>query len=210
MATDIQQIIRNLEAFYDFSGKTVLHVGAGGGQLMGYAGSANRILAIDDNSDAIKVLESAVENLGLKNVSVLQSDFFEVDASGDVVMFEFCLHEIEDPAAALKKALEMAKEVLILDHAPESKWAWFTAETEKATASWNAVRGFNISREKVFHGVQKFSDYRELYDKVEVLGEPSISRILDYKDKRDIIVGMDYILVLMRDQACMSNELGSY
>ena len=199
MATDIQQIIRNLEEFYDFSGKTVLHVGAGGGQLMGYAGVANRVLAIDDNSDACKSLETAIENLGLENVSVLQSDFFEVDASGDVVLFEFCLHEIKDPGAALGKAFEMAKEILILDHAPESEWAWFTAETEKATASWNAVKRFGITREIMYHAVQKFSDYHELYDKVKVLGEPSVSRILKYQDNSNILIGMDYTLALIRN-----------
>ena len=199
MATDIEQIIRNLEAFYDFSGKTVLHVGAGGGQLMGYAVNARRVLAIDDNSDAIKSLKTAIENLRLKNVSVLQRDFFEVDASGDVVFFEFCLHEIKDPDAALTKAFEMAAEVLILDHAPESRWAWFTAETEKATASWNAVKRFSISEERKFHAVQKFADFGELYEKVKVLGEPSLSRILEYKDKRDILIGMDYTLALIRN-----------
>ncbi|UCE19552.1 MAG: class I SAM-dependent methyltransferase [Gemmatimonadota bacterium] len=201
MATDIQQIIRTLEAFYDFSGKTVVHVGAGGGQLMGYAVGAKRIFAIDDNSDTIKFLKSVVENLRLTNVSTLQSDFSDVDASGDVVFFEFCLHEIEDPGAALGKALEMAAEVLILDHAPESQWAWFTAETEKATASWNAVKRFGISRERMYHAVQKFSDYQELYDKIKVLGEPSVSRIFEFKDKKNIHVGMDYTLALIQNES---------
>lgn len=197
MATDIQQIIQNVVAFYDFSEKTVLHVGAGGGQLMGYAGSAKRILAIDNNIEAIKALESAMENLGLKNVSVRYGDFYEVDASGDVVFFEFCLHEIKDPDAALGKAFEMAEDVLILDHAPESQWAWFTAETEKATTSWNAVERFTISKKRMFHALQKFRDYQELHDKVKVLGEPSVSRILEFKDKKDILIGMDYTLALI-------------
>jgi precorrin-6B methylase 2 len=197
MATDIHRIIQNVIAFYNFSGKTVLHVGAGGGQLMGYAGNAKRVLAIDDNSDAIKSLESAIGNLGLKNVSVLQSDFFEVDASGDVVFFELCLHEIEDPHAALGKALEMAEEVLVLDHTPESPWAWFTAETEKAAASWNAVKRFSIAKERMFHADQKFTDFWELHEKVKVLGEPSVSRILKYKDKKEIQIEMDYTLALI-------------
>jgi hypothetical protein len=34
VATDVQALIRNLTTFYDFSGKSIIHVGAGGGQLI--------------------------------------------------------------------------------------------------------------------------------------------------------------------------------
>jgi hypothetical protein len=36
MATDIARILKNLTAFYSFAGKSVIHVGAGAGQLIGY------------------------------------------------------------------------------------------------------------------------------------------------------------------------------
>ncbi len=44
MAADIAAIMRSIEAFYDFTGKSVIHVGAGGGQFVDYAGRARKVL----------------------------------------------------------------------------------------------------------------------------------------------------------------------
>jgi hypothetical protein len=35
VATDIEAIIRNIGSCFDFTGKSVIHVGAGGGQFIG-------------------------------------------------------------------------------------------------------------------------------------------------------------------------------
>ena len=48
----------------------------------------------------------------------------------------------DDPEAALRHARALAPETLVIDHAPESHWAWHTAETEKAAmagSSWAAM-----------------------------------------------------------------------
>ncbi len=65
MAADIHAIIRNLESFYDFTGKTVIHVGAGGGQLIAYARHARSVLAVDPEPAAVARLEAALHAAGL-------------------------------------------------------------------------------------------------------------------------------------------------
>jgi len=50
VATDIAKGIANLTSVYDFDGKTVVHVGAGGGQFIAYAATARHVLAIDPDA----------------------------------------------------------------------------------------------------------------------------------------------------------------
>ena len=79
MATDIALILRRLEAFYAFDGKVVLHVGAGGGQFIGYAARAGRVVAVDPDPEAVDRLKGAVRDAHLTDrVHVLQADFFTV------------------------------------------------------------------------------------------------------------------------------------
>lgn len=52
MATDLSAIVRNLTAFYDFAGKTVVAVGAGGGQLAESARSMRHVVAVDRDPSA--------------------------------------------------------------------------------------------------------------------------------------------------------------
>lgn len=198
MATDIQAILDNLERFYDFAGKDVVHVGAGGGQLMGYARRARRVTAVDSDAAAVALLEAKLEELGRPNVAVRQADFLDFDGRADVVFFEFCLHEIERPDAALAHAFSIAAEVLVADHAPQSAWAWYTAETEKASRGWAAVERYPARREALdVHALQLFPDQEALRARLAVLGEPSLSRVLDYRGRRDIVIGMDYRLALI-------------
>ena len=105
MATDIGAILDNLTSFYDFSNKEVVHVGAGGGQLIGYAGNCRSVLGVDPDPDAVARLETALHEMGLEErFSVVQCEFATVSAEADVVFFEFCLREMEDPEAALDHA----------------------------------------------------------------------------------------------------------
>ena len=62
MATDIAAIVRNLEAFYPFKDKAVLHVGAGGGQFIGYAVHAKRVVGVDPDPEAVDRLKTAVRD----------------------------------------------------------------------------------------------------------------------------------------------------
>lgn len=197
MATDVQQVNDNLRDFYDFSAKSVIHVGAGGGRLLDYAQDSESVLAIDCDEHAVRQLEAVVKSRDLKNVIVQNTDFFDLDTTADVVLFEFCLHEIVDPLKALRKAVEMAKDVVVIDHAADSPWAWYTGETEKVRSSWSFVASFNVTREKTHDAVQRFNDFRELFEKVEVLGQPSLDRISIFKDKTDIEIGMGYRFALI-------------
>jgi len=56
-------------------------------------------------------------------------------------LFEFCLHEMADPAQALGHAKGMAPEVVVIDHDRESRWAFLTAEENKIAAGWKSGRG---------------------------------------------------------------------
>jgi len=109
MATDIEAIIRNIESCYDFTGKSVIHVGAGGGQFVGYAAKTRKVLGVDPDPDAVERLKQAIREKGLESrFSALQGDILTVTARADVVFFEFCLHEIADPGAALRHARTLA------------------------------------------------------------------------------------------------------
>lgn len=197
MATDIKQIIKNLLAFYDFTGKTVISVGAGGGQMIAYAEPAKRVIAIDCDPAAIKRLEENLKNspLGHK-FEVITADLNDVDASGDVVLFEICLHEMSDPVQALKKAQGMAKDLVIFEHLP-GRWAHYTGEYEKIEKSWKAIRTFKIREEKKFDAIQAFKDYTEIYEKIKSQGEPALTRIKDFQDSKDFTIPMPYAMALI-------------
>jgi len=60
MPTDLDLIVANLTSFHDFSGKIVIHVGAGGGQLIGYAASCRKVVAVDNDPSALERLEQRV------------------------------------------------------------------------------------------------------------------------------------------------------
>jgi SAM-dependent methyltransferase len=198
MATDIAAILRNLESFYDFADKSVLHVGAGGGQFIGYAANARSVLAVDPDPAAVALLETAIRDQGLEDrLTVLQREFESVEARVDIVFLEFCLHEMDDPATALLHARSVAPEILVLDHEPQSPWAWYTCETEKAERSWASVRRGPIVRESTFEAVQRFRDYSELHAKIRPLGAPALARIRKFEGRRDISIEMKYAVALL-------------
>lgn len=198
MAADIHAIIRDLESFYDFTGKTVIHVGAGGGQLVAYAHRARSVYAVDPDPAAVARLETALRAADLaERFQVVSGRFEEVTATADVVFFEFCLHEIDDPAAALAHARTLAPEAVVIDHAPDSPWVWLMDEGGKLTRSWRAVAQTTVSRQAVFTGIQRFQFFQELQAKLESLGEPTLTRIQEYRDRRDFTIGMDYRTALI-------------
>jgi hypothetical protein len=120
-----------------------------------------------------------------------------ISAEADVVFFELCLHEMPDPGRALKHAYSLAPNILVIDHHPDSPWAWYVCEDKKAGRSWDEVRKFNIVREASFTATQHFDTYSALLAKVEVMGETAIERIADFVDTRNISIKMQYSIALI-------------
>jgi 2-polyprenyl-3-methyl-5-hydroxy-6-metoxy-1,4-benzoquinol methylase len=198
MATDIAAILKNIESCYDFTDKSVIHVGAGGGQFVDYAAKARSVLGVDPDAAAVEHLKAAVQERGLEDrYRVLQGDVRSVTTRADVVFFEFCLHEIVDPLTVLHHARTLAPEVLIADHAPRSAWSWHLCEAEKVLRGWAAVEKFPRALDQTFTGIQRFHDHAELLAKVQVLGECVIRRVRDFEGRRDFSIDMLYRVALL-------------
>jgi len=198
VATDIRQLTDNLRGFHDLGGRVVLSVGAGGGQFLDLYRDAARIVAVDSDPAALRQLEAAVTARGLQDrVELVQADFFEVARKADLVLFEFCLHEMPDPARALERARALAPEVLVYDHAPGSTWAWHAAEEDKVVRSTQAMEACGIRRRAVFQDEQRFRDYEELHAKVASQGPTAIERIAAFRERRDIVIPMTYLAALL-------------
>lgn len=197
MATDIKKVIENLLGFYDFDNKVVISVGAGGGQLVEYGRNAKRVIALDSDAKAIERLKDALARNKLAEKFVCQvKDLYEAQLKGDVVLFEFCLHEMSDPAKAILHAKEMSNDVVVFDHLP-GEWAHYINETEKVARSWAAVEEHGFRKKMTFEAVQKFKDHDELFNKVSSQGEESVKRIARFKTEKDIIIKMPYCVALI-------------
>jgi hypothetical protein len=198
MATDIRKIIANLLEFYSFENQTIISIGAGGGQFIEYGRKSRQVIAIDSDEQALKKLEGALDKSGLVyKFKLIHSDFYEVKQEGDLVFFEFCLHEMKDPEAAIKHAFTLAPVILISDHWPGSEWAYIVDEKEKVVNSWEALKRFRFKKVQRYDTVQFFHDYEELYLKVKGQGENSINRISKYKDRKDFTIPMSYGFALI-------------
>ncbi len=196
MATDIEAVLRNIESCHDFTGKSVIHVGAGGGQFIRYAARARRVLGVDPDAAAVERLKQAIREQGLEGrFNVLRGDILNVGERADVVFFEFCLHEIVDPLTALRHAQTLAPEVLVVDPAVDSRWAWHLCETEKTQRGWAAVERHPLALDRIFQGVQRFRDYAELLARIETLGECVIRRAQEFRDRTDFSIDMPYRVV---------------
>jgi len=198
MATDYRKLVADLLAFYDFTDKTVIAVGAGGGQLVEYGRAAGKVLAVDNSAPALDKLRESLKAAGLEDkFTPVLGDFFGVDLRADAVLFEFCLHELPDPAAAVERARRMAPAVIVFDHWPGSEWSYLAAEEKKVAAAWAALVRFPVKKKQMHEAVQSFKDYEELYEKVKGQGETSLARIAAFKEIRDIRIPMPYGLALI-------------
>lgn len=199
VATDIAAILRNTEAFHPLQGLRVLHVGAGGGQFIGYAVRARSVLAVDPDPEAVDRLKGAVRDAHLEDrFHVLQADLLAVTERADIAFFEFCLHEIADPRAALAHARTLAPETLVVDHAPGSTWSWYCGEEGKVAASWAAVDAARPVVGARFLGEQRFQDFAELEAKIGMLEEPTPTRIAGFRGQSGIAIPMPYRMALLR------------
>ncbi|PLX15775.1 MAG: hypothetical protein C0597_08515 [Marinilabiliales bacterium] len=197
MATDLQKMIDNLLAFYTFDNKKVLSIGAGG-QFYEYAYKAKEVVAVDSDKATLDFLKECIEKEYLTDkLTLIHSDFYDFKREGDVLMFDFCLHEIPNPELAIHHALSMSPDVLITDHWPSSEWAYITDEELKATNSWNAIEKCKPRLIKKIDTVQVFNNFDELYNKVKVQGEKTIQRIEKYKGMENFSIPMSYGLALI-------------
>lgn len=198
MAADYQQMARNIRQFYSFSGRTVLGVGAGGGPLTDLVLEAKKLIVVEKDPAAIRNWETKIAGDKLQSqVAVIQADFCEASPHGDVVYFEVCLHEMNDPRQALLHAFELAPEVLVFDHLPDSEWAFHAAEEDKIRRSTDALAEFPAVRHQEYSTEQRFPEYQQLVDKVSGQGEVALQRAERYRGRTDIVIPMTYGLTLL-------------
>ncbi len=198
MPAHIDKIIADMTSFYDFKDKTVVHVGAGGGQLIGYAPVCRQVVAVDNDPAAVARLESKIDELALRGrVSIVPSDFYDVEFTGDVALLEFCLHEMRDPCVALDQARAIAPEVVVIEHLPDSRWIWLADEDEDATRAWEAVEAAGRKKRDSYETNVTIDDYAQLEAKFAEQGEESLRRIAELRGKGGIVIPMRYGIALL-------------
>jgi SAM-dependent methyltransferase len=199
MTVDIGAFISELLAFYDFGGKTVLWVGAGGGQMAAFVRATKRVFAVDRDPIALDKLKESLASAGLeRSVTLVQSDFLRTDLHVDTVLFEFCLHEMDDPEAALKHAGTLAPDTVVIDHRPGSEWSYYVGEEDKIAASWAALARFAPGKQAERKATHFFEKYDDLFQKLKGQGEKSLARIEKFKGRADIRIPMLYGFALVR------------
>jgi hypothetical protein len=198
LAVDQEEVTGNLRRFYDFTGKTVLFVGAGGGQFLDPSFKTKRLIAIDRNVEALGELKRKTAARGEQGSwNVRGAHFEEVTLSGDTVYFEFCLHETVDPQKTLAHARALAPDVVVFDHTPGSDWSFYVAEEERVRRSAEAMKRFGIRRRETVRIQQRFKDYVELLAKVAEQGTVAIQRVQRFAGTTNIVIPMNCELALL-------------
>jgi hypothetical protein len=155
-------------------------------------------LALDNDAEELRKLRENLKKAGLEDrFTPILGDFFEARLKGDGVLFEFCLHEMPDPKAAVRHAQTMAPDVIIIDHWPDSVWSYYTGEDRKVAGSWAALESFSLRKRQKYDAVHFFRDYDELYKKLKDQGEPSLSRIEKFRSQKDISIPMSYSIAVI-------------
>jgi hypothetical protein len=198
LATDYAKLTENLSRFYDFTDKVVLFIGAAGRQLLDPAIRTRKLIAIDKDVEALHELRMQLRAKGLQDsVEVVGARFEEVTSHGDVIYFEFCLHEMDDPDKALVHAKSLAPDIVVYDHSVGSEWIYYGAEEDKVSRSSAAIEPFGIRRRQTFHAEQHFGNYAELLAKVTPQGPLAVERAQRFAGITDIVIPMAYELNLL-------------
>ena len=206
MVTDCEGIVRNLTGFYDFADKRIVAVGAGGGQFSEYARRARHVVAVDFDPAACSRLREVARKVGLeRKFTILETDFLAVRAAGDLVLFEFCLHQMPDPRMALAHASRLAREIVVIDHAPGSSWEWYAGEERKVETAWSGVAEAGPLRTEDFSAVQRFENFAALEERFASQGATSASRIASLRGLRPIEISMPYRLALLEHTGAYSH-----
>ena len=158
-------------------------------QLLDPAVPTKKLIAIDRNAESLGSLQTdaPVELAGVDSEDVTR---------GDVVYFEFCLHEMRDPAAALRHARTLAAEIVVFDHLPDSEWTYYGAEEDAVRRSAEAVEHFGVRRAR-FSAEQRFASFDELLAKVSPQGALAVERTRRFTGETAIVIPMAYELALL-------------
>ena len=191
MATDYRRLTENLSCFYDFTSKVVFFVGAGGRQLLDPSIKTKRLIAIDRDVEALRELKTKLAANGTQHsVDVVGANFEDVTSFGDVVYFEFCLHEMVDPQKTLAHARTVAPDIVVFDHLLDSDWVFYAVEGDKVRRHADAMKRFGVRRRETFRTEQRFRDYAELLAKVTVQGAVTIQRAQHFAGATNIAIPM--------------------
>jgi SAM-dependent methyltransferase len=198
LAVDRSELSSNLAKFYDFRGKSVLYVGAGRGQLLRPTTGVASVVAIDRDPGSLDGFrrDATTEWAGIP-IRFVPSAFETVEAKGDTVYFEFCMHYMEDPAKTLEHARSSAQDIVVMDHLPDSEWVYYWAGEEAVRRSTKAIESFGVRRRKASAAEQKFEDWQALATRLTGEGEESSRRVLELKEAKEIRMRMDYCLYLL-------------
>jgi ubiquinone/menaquinone biosynthesis C-methylase UbiE len=197
VAIDHGILRENLRRFYDFTDKVVLYVGAGGRQLLAPSIKTAKLIAIDQNARSLQELQRSLADHRLPSVETIASRFEDITIRGDVVYFEFCLHEMADPDKALLQARTLAPDTVVFDHSPNSGWTFHAAEEDEVRRSAAALERFGVRRREQFSTNQLFRDHAELLAKISVQGGVAITRAEKFVGTTAIVIPMRYELVLV-------------
>src|SRR5262249_39790908 len=148
---------------------------------------------------AIARLVERARDRGLADrLTLVTEDFLAVRPAGDVVLFQFSLHQMAAPERALAHARELAADAVVVDHAPGSPRSWDAAGEEKVQAAWDAVQRLPVRRRKTIEAWQRFKDHDELASRLAGQGAASRERIASIRDGRgEIAIPMPYGLALL-------------
>jgi hypothetical protein len=187
----------NLRDFYDFTGKSVLLVGAGTQTLLSPAPRIKKLIAIDPGGPVGDSKGTLFQISGHDVLEVIPAKFESVFLFVDVVYFEFSLHAIADPKMALTHARGMAPDIVVFEHSPNSEWTFQTGEAQMVRRSSLAMKRFGICRRKTFQVEQQFADYHEFFAKISAQGPIATQRANPYLGVNNIVIPMRFQLVLL-------------
>lgn len=84
-----------------------------------------KLIAIDRDVESLQELKAKSKLPGMcDSIDIVACDFENVRSFGDVVYFEFCLHELDHPEKALSHARTLAPDIVVFDHLPGSEWVF--------------------------------------------------------------------------------------
>jgi hypothetical protein len=202
VATDLRFITESVCEFYDFDRKSVIAISADNERLIEYARRARFVIAVNEHEGALNRLKQQVCEQGLgARFFMFVGKVAAVPFHADVVLFEFSLHEISNPRAALDHARRLAPEVVIIDHAPGSRWSWYAGEDDGVAESWAAVPPSAIRRERTCDAFQHFGNYLDVKFRMRGQGTTAQTRIAELQNAGEIVIPMPLRLVVIDSQS---------